>query len=82
LSKDGFQFGKKKLQGALGLGATPNVVPESEVDIQGEPRLVEIGWHPVAGMAGKWFAEETGLGKMITTNINKLPDPTQHVSLI
>ncbi|KAK6201872.1 hypothetical protein LQW54_009282 [Pestalotiopsis sp. IQ-011] len=78
--------GKSTLQStldqALGLGQTPSAIPSGEVDISGEPRLVEIGWHPVAGLAGKWFAEETGLGRMITEGIRKFPDPTQHWAVL
>lgn len=66
----------------LGLGKTPNVIPPGEVKIDGEPRRVELGWHPVAGPAGKWFAEQTRLGKMITEEIHKSPDPTQHWAVL
>ncbi|KAL1612586.1 hypothetical protein SLS60_000815 [Paraconiothyrium brasiliense] len=31
---------------------------------------------------GKWFAEKTGLGKLITEKINKYPDPTQHWAVL
>jgi hypothetical protein len=72
--------GKMALEHAAGLGHKVNVIPPGEAHINGEPRKVEIGWHPVAGLAGKWFAEKTGLGKMITEKISKYPDPTQHVS--
>jgi hypothetical protein len=41
-----------------------------------------VGWHPVGGLAGKWFAEQTGLGKMITEKIHKYPDPTQHWAVL
>jgi hypothetical protein len=78
-SKEGLEKTKIKLQQAAGLGHKPNVIPECDVIISGEPRTVEIGWHPVAGFAGKWFAEQTGLGKLITEKVHKLPDPTQHV---
>lgn len=78
----GVDLGKAKLQQAVGLGKTPNVVPDADADISGEPRKVEIGWHPVGGFAGKWFAEQTGLGKMITEGINKYPDPTQHWAVL
>jgi hypothetical protein len=36
----------------------------------------------VGGFAGKWFAEKTGLGKIITEKINKYPDPTQHWAVL
>lgn len=45
-------------------------------------RTVQIGWHPVAGLGGKWFAEQTGLGKMITEKIKNYPDPTQHWAVL
>jgi len=70
------------LEHSLGLGHKPNVVPFGPIDIRGELRTVEIGWHPVAGFAGKWFAEKTGLGKMITEKIHKCPDPTQHWAVL
>jgi len=58
------------------------VIPPTEADINGEHRTVHVGWHPVAGLAGKWFAEQTGFGKMITENISKYPDPTQHWAVL
>jgi len=63
-------------------GPQPNVVPPGEAEISGELRPVEIGWHPVGGLGGKWFAEKTGLGKMITEKIHKYPDPTQHWAVL
>ncbi|KAK1759082.1 hypothetical protein QBC47DRAFT_371040 [Echria macrotheca] len=81
-SKDGLLKGKLKLQQSLGLGHKPNVIPAGVPDIRGEPRTVHIGWHPVAGLAGKWFAEETGLGKFITEKVHKYPDPTQHWAVL
>ena len=74
--------GKLVLEHSLGLGLTPNLIPPAEPDIQGELRTVEIGWHPVAGMGGKWFVEKTGLGKAITERIHKYPDPTQHWAVL
>ncbi|KAF7298703.1 hypothetical protein MIND_00817700 [Mycena indigotica] len=74
--------GKRQVQQMLGLGQKPNVVPPGEPNIKCEPRTVHIGWHPVAGFAGKWFAEKTGLGKLITEKTNKYPDPTQHWAII
>ncbi|TQV90469.1 hypothetical protein V2A60_010458 [Cordyceps javanica] len=74
--------GELALKRAVGLGAQPNVVPEGDPIHDGEPRLVEIGWHPVGGLAGKWFANNTGLGKLITERINKYPDPTQHWAVL
>ena len=70
------------LEHSLGLGAKPNVIPIGDASVSGDLRTVEIGWHPVAGLGGKWFAEKTGLGKMITDNINKYPDPTQHWAVL
>ncbi|KAJ2965551.1 hypothetical protein NQ176_g10561 [Zarea fungicola] len=90
--KDGFDVtaflqknlnkGELALKHAVGLGAQPNVVPEGEPVHDGEARDVEVGWHPVGGLAGKWFADRTGLGKMITEKINKYPDPTQHWAVL
>lgn len=73
---------KLTLQHELGLGKRPSAVPPGEVDISQEPRTVELGWHPVAGSVGKWFAEQTRLGKMITEEIHRSPDPTQHWACI
>ena len=50
--------------------------------MDGPWRPVEVGWHPVGGFAGKWFAEKTGLGKLITEKINRYPDPTQHWAVL
>jgi hypothetical protein len=67
----------------VGLGPKPNVIPSgTEADIHGPLRQVEIGWHPVGGLAGKWFAEQTRLGKFITEKTNKYPDPTQHWAVL
>jgi hypothetical protein len=71
---------KLKFEHALGLGHQPNVIPEAEPHINGEPRTVEVGWHPVP-VLGKWFAE-TGLGKLIEKDTHRFPDPTQHWSVI
>ena len=43
--------------------------------------MVELGWHPVAGAGGKWFAESL-VGKQITNRVGKYPDPTQHWAVI
>ncbi|OCL06675.1 hypothetical protein AOQ84DRAFT_296531, partial [Glonium stellatum] len=80
--KDEALKGKLVLEHSLGLGHKPNVIPPDEARIDEEPRTVEIGWHPVGGLGGKWFAEKTGLGKMITEKINKYPDPTQHWAVL
>ncbi|KAL3958280.1 hypothetical protein ACCO45_006442 [Purpureocillium lilacinum] len=74
--------GELALKHAIGLGHQPNAVPVTEPLLDGPPRPVEVGWHPVGGLAGKWFAEETGLGKMITDKINRYPDPTQHWAVL
>ena len=74
--------GKLTLEHSLGLGAKPNVIPWNEARVDGELRIVEIGWHPVAGMGGKWLAEKSGLGKMITKHIGVYPDPTQHWAVL
>ena len=80
--KDELLKGKLVLEHSLGLGHKPNVIPPGEADISGKPRIVEIGWHPVGGFGGKWFAEKTGLGKKITEEINNYPDPTQHWAVL
>jgi hypothetical protein len=80
--RDEYLKGKLTVEHAAGLGPKPNVIPHGEINITGEPRPVEIGWHPVAGLAGKWFAEKTGLGKLITEKINNYPDPTQHWAVL
>lgn len=77
-----FTKGELALKHAVGLGQTPNVVPVGEPSVGNESRQVEVGWHPVGGLAGKWFAEQTGLGKLITEKINKYPDPTQHWAVL
>ncbi|KAK7226885.1 hypothetical protein V2G26_014888 [Clonostachys chloroleuca] len=74
--------GELALKHAVGLGQTPNVVPLAPPRFDCEARPVEVGWHPVGGAAGKWFAEDTGLGKMITERINEYPDPTQHWAVL
>ncbi|QUC20554.1 uncharacterized protein UV8b_04795 [Ustilaginoidea virens] len=74
--------GEVALKHAIGLGAQPNVVPETGSVLDGPPRPVLVGWHPVGGLAGKWFSERTGLGKLITDKINKYPDPTQHWAVL
>ena len=74
--------GELALKHAVGLGPVPNAVPMADPVLDGPSRAVEVGWHPVGGLAGKWFAEETGLGKMITERINKYPDPTQHWAVL
>ncbi|KAH8601491.1 hypothetical protein B0O99DRAFT_681507 [Bisporella sp. PMI_857] len=74
--------GKVALKHSLGLGAKPNVIPPGEASLGAELRVVEIGWHPVAGMGGKWFAEKSSLGKAITKSIGKYPDPTQHWAVL
>ncbi|KAJ7314634.1 hypothetical protein DFH08DRAFT_895131 [Mycena albidolilacea] len=80
--KDELLKGKLKLEHSLGLGHKPNVIPPGTPDIRGPHRPVELGWHPVAGLAGKWFAEKTGLGKLITEKTHMCPDPTQHWAVL
>jgi hypothetical protein len=70
------------LEHSVGLGQKPNIIPPGEANIGGELRNVEIGWHPVGGLGGKWFAEKTGLGRQITKTIHKYPDPTQHWAVL
>lgn len=80
--KDELLKGKLVIEHQLGLGHKPNVIPPDEARVDGEPRTVEVGWHPVAGLGGKWFAEKTGLGKKITKTIGKYPDPSQHWAVL
>ncbi|ERS97491.1 hypothetical protein HMPREF1624_05659 [Sporothrix schenckii ATCC 58251] len=89
LLKSGVSYGenellksKLKLQHSLGLGARPNAIPPADAQIHGPERTVRLGWHPVAGLAGKWFAEKTGLGKLITEKVHHYPDPTQHWAVL
>lgn len=81
-SSKNYNKGELALKHAVGLGAQPNVVPEGSPVHNGEPREVQVGWHPVGGLAGQWFADKTGLGKLITDKINKYPDPTQHWAVL
>lgn len=74
--------GEMAIKRAIGLGAQPNVVPIAKPHFKDRARAVEVGWHPVGGAAGKWFAEDTGLGKMITSRISNYPDPTQHWAVL
>lgn len=82
-SKDGIQSGlqmgkseisdaKKSLQKTVGLGHKPNVVPDGPASINSEPRKVEIGWHPVAGSAGKWLADSI-IGAQIQQRTKNYP---------
>lgn len=80
--QQGYSKSESALKRALGLGATENVVPVTNPSVKERPRPVEVGWHPVGGLAGKWFAERTGLGKMITEKTNNYPDPTQHWAVL
>lgn len=80
--KQGLDYSEKQLKKAVGLGATPNVVPLAQPITNGENRELRVGWHPVGGFAGKWFAKETGLGRLITEKINSYPDPTQHWAVL
>ena len=87
--KDGLSKGKKEaveaqrdLKHTLGLGHKPNTIPTGDADINGDLRMIELGWHPVGGATGKWFAEKTIIGKQITERIGKYPDPTQHWAVI
>lgn len=42
--------------------------------------MVEIGWHPVPGLGP--FVEKVGLAKMISKEIGKYPDPSQHWAVL
>ena len=63
---------KKSLQKTVGLGHKPNVVPNGQASVNSEPRKVEIGWHPVAGGAGKWFADSI-IGSKIQERTKNYP---------
>jgi hypothetical protein len=82
MGTDGLLKGKLALEHSLGLGPKPNVIPPGEAAVNGVLRTVEIGWHPVGGWGGKWFAERTGLGKMITKEVHQYPDPSQHWAVL
>ncbi|ORY18650.1 hypothetical protein BCR34DRAFT_553968 [Clohesyomyces aquaticus] len=77
-----YNKGELALKHGIGLGKQQQVIPVTEPITNGPPRPVEVGWHPVGGFAGKWFAEKTGLGKMISEKVNKYPDPTQHWAVL
>ncbi|KAK4156658.1 hypothetical protein C8A00DRAFT_30418 [Chaetomidium leptoderma] len=80
--KDELLKGRMTLEHSLGLGHKPNVVPGGEPSTNGPARTVLIGWHPVAGMAGKWLAERTKLGAWITEKVHMYPDPSQHWAVL
>ena len=64
----------------IGLGNQPSVIPPGDASIAGDYRTVEIGWHPVPG--GEWLAKKTFIGKAITKQVGKYPDPSQHWGVI
>jgi hypothetical protein len=70
------------LEHSLGLGHKPNVIPPAAPYTNGPARPVLIGWHPVAGDAGKWLAEKTKLGAWITEKVHRYPDPSQHWAVL
>ncbi|KAK4133903.1 hypothetical protein BT67DRAFT_381537 [Trichocladium antarcticum] len=80
--KDELAKGRVLLEQSLGLGHKPSAIPAGEPDTNGPPRLVEIGWHPVGGSAGKWFAEQTKIGAWITESVHRYPDPSQHWAVL
>ena len=80
--KTNWTKGELALKHAAGLGNQPSVIPVGEPHLHEPHRPVEVGWHPVGGAAGKWFAEDTSLGKLITQRIHKYPDPTQHWAVL
>ncbi|KAH6621347.1 hypothetical protein B0J18DRAFT_224357 [Chaetomium sp. MPI-SDFR-AT-0129] len=81
-SKDELLKGKLALEHSLGLGHKPNVIPGGEPSTSSPARTVEVGWHPVGGSAGKWFAEQTKLGTWITDQVHRYPDPSQHWAVL
>ena len=72
MGKSEISDAKKSLQKSAGLGHRPNVVPDGPASINGEPRKVELGWHPVAGSAGKWFADSI-IGTQIQERTKNYP---------
>ncbi|KAK5076781.1 hypothetical protein LTR64_005739 [Lithohypha guttulata] len=82
LGKEEALKGRILVENSLGLGPRPNVIPSGEANVNGPLRTVELGWHPVAGFGGKWFAEKTRLGQKITKEIGHHPDPTQHWAVL
>ena len=82
LSKEEAIKGRIYLEKSLGLGARPNAIPPDQAIVTGHLRPIEIGWHPVAGLSGTWFAEQTRIGQKITKEIGKYPDPTQHWAVL
>lgn len=80
--KQGLSEGELALKRAAGLGKVPNVIPEEPPSTNAHARPILVGWHPVGGVAGKWFANDTALGRLITDKINKYPDPTQHWAVL
>lgn len=70
------------LEHSLGLGHQPNAIPAGEPDTQAPARTVRIGWHPVAGFAGRWLAEQTKLGAWIKETVRRYPDPSQHWAVL
>ena len=45
--KKSLNKGELALKHAVGLGGQPNIVPVTEPIVNGPPRPVEVGWHPV-----------------------------------
>ncbi|KAJ7626856.1 hypothetical protein FB45DRAFT_868134 [Roridomyces roridus] len=58
--KDELTKGKLKLENSLGPGPLTHG---------------PLSWHPVAGFAGKWFAEKKGLGKLIILRRRRIDVP-------
>lgn len=75
MGKSEYSDALKSLQKSAGLGHKPDVVPQGPASIKGDQRIVEIGWHPVAGSAGKWFAESI-IGAKIQERTKNYPGPT------
>ncbi|KAL2160910.1 hypothetical protein VTH06DRAFT_1108 [Thermothelomyces fergusii] len=77
LLKGGLALGR-----SIGLGHKPNVIPPAVPCTNGAPRTVLIGWHPVGGPVGRWFAEQTKLGVWIKEKVRAYPDPSQHWAVL
>ncbi|KAL1841698.1 hypothetical protein VTJ49DRAFT_6737 [Mycothermus thermophilus] len=81
-SKDSLLKSRIALEQSLGLGAKPNVIPPDKPRTDAPARPVLIGWHPVAGSAGRWLAERTRLGAWISEKVQSYPDPSQHWAVL
>ena len=47
-SKEEMVEAQNNLKKAVGLGPQPDVIPDGAPDINGEHRVIELGWHPAS----------------------------------